>query len=658
MLLTAMSAMLFGASSPSTAGANPQVPTAPTEPLNVAVAPYDSAASVSWSVPLSNGGSPITSFTVTSTPEGKSCTTPDGATNSCLVADLTNGVAYTFVVIATNIVGDSNQSAPSASETPYSFPSAPSITSTSGTDGGVEVTWSPPLSDGGRPISSYTVTSDPEAKTCTTPDGATTSCTVTGLTNGFSYTFTVAATNEAGSSDPSTRSPSVKPFTVPNAPSDVTGFPGMGSATLSWSAPTFNGGSAITVYKATADPGGATCVSQNGSATGCTIFGLTNGVTYTFKVTATNLAGTSDDSGPSSPLVLTVPPSPPSQIIATPGNTEVSVAWTAPSDNGGAAVDAYTVTAFGDGGVAAGSCTTPDGLTTSCLVTGLVNGTTYTFSVIATNVAGSSLASAPSDPSIPFTSPGAPTGLTVTPSNQSVTVAWTAPLSSGGFPITGYTVTASPSGKTCDADGATTTCTVLGLSNGQAYTFVVTSTTGHGTPASSPSSPSTTPYTVPGTPTAVVAQPADRELVVSWTAPSDDGGNAVSSYTATAWTSLNASAGTCTTSDGSTTGCTISGLTNGVGYTVTVVATNLAGTSAASSASTSAIPFTTPGAPTSVVVTPGNTTITVSWVAPVATGGLPLLGYTVLASPGEASCAPQDASSTTCTIEGLTNGEH
>ena len=658
MLLAAMSAMMFGASNPLPAGANPQAQTVPSEPLNVEVAAYDSAASVSWSLPLSDGGSPITRFTVTSTPEGKSCVTPDGMTNSCLVTDLTNGVAYTFVVVATNNIGDSVPSAPSASETPYSFPTSPSITSVVGQNGGVDVSWTPPVSSNGRPISSYTVTSAPEAKTCTTPDGATTSCTVLGLTNGFSYTFTVVATNEAGSSDPSSPSLPVKPFTVPNAPSDVTGFPGMGSATLSWSAPTFNGGSSITAYHATASPGGATCASRNGSATGCTIYGLTNGVTYTFTVTATNLAGTSTPSDPSSPLVLTIPPSPPTQLVATPGNTEVSVSWTPPLDDGGASIDSFSVTAFASGGAAAGSCTTPDGLTTTCLVTGLVNGTTYTFSVVATNVAGSSLASVPSDPSIPFTSPGAPTGLSVTPGDRSVTVTWSAPLSSGGFPITGYTVTASPGGQTCLSGGATTTCTVQGLTNGQAYTFVVSSTTGHGSPSVSPSSPSTTPYTLPGAPTNVVAQAADGQLVVSWTAPGDDGGNAVSSYTATAWTSQKASAGSCTTADGSTTGCTISGLTNGEIYTVSVVATNLAGSSVPSVESAGATPFTTPGAPTSVAVTAGNTTIAVSWVAPLETGGLSLIGYTVVASPGGASCGPQDASSTGCTILGLTNGVH
>ncbi len=658
MLLAAMSAMLFGASAPVTAGANSQVPTVPSEPLNVVVAPYDSAASVSWSVPLSNGGSPITSFTVTSTPESKSCTTPDGTTNSCLVEGLTNGVSYTFTVIASNGIGDSIASLPSAPETPYSIPSSPVITSAVGTNGGVHVVWSPSATSGGRPITSYTVTSTPEAKTCTTPDGSTTSCTVLGLTNGFSYTFTVVATNEAGSSDPSARSISVKPFTIPLAPTDVTGFPGMGSATLSWSAPSFNGGSSITAYEATASPGGETCKSKNGSATGCTIFGLTNGVTYTFSVTATNLAGVSDPSAPSNPLVLTIPPSPPTQLVTTPGNTEVTVAWTPPSDDGGASIDSYTVTAFASGGAAAGGCTTPTGLDTSCLVTGLVNGTTYTFSVVATNLAGSSLASAPSVPTIPFTSPGAATGLTVSPGDSAVTVTWSAPLSTGGFPITGYTVTASPGGRTCATNGVVTTCTVLGLTNGQAYTFLVTSTTGHGSPAVSPSSASTTPYTSPGPPTAVVGQAADGQVVVSWTPPADDGGNAISSYTATAWSSLNVSVGTCTTPDGSTTGCTISGLTNGVTYTVTVVATNLAGTSGPSTASTSIIPFTTPGAPTSVAVIPGNATIAVSWVAPLSTGGLPLSGYTVVATPGGESCAPQDASSVTCTIGGLTNGVH
>jgi hypothetical protein len=93
------------------------------------------------------------------------------------------------------------------------------------------------------------------------------------------------------------------------------------------------------------------------------------------------------------------------------------------------------------------------------------------------------------------TLPGAPTNAHATAGNASATVTWTAPVSSGSSPITGYIVTSSPDGQTCTTTGAAT-CTVGSLTNGQAYTFTVQATTGFGTgPASDPSN-SVTPAAV------------------------------------------------------------------------------------------------------------------------------------------------------------------
>ena len=85
------------------------------------------------------------------------------------------------------------------------------------------------------------------------------------------------------------------------------------------------------------------------------------------------------------------------------------------------------------------------------------------------------------------TAPGTPTGVTATAGDAQASVSWTAPLITGGAPITGYTVTSSPGGKTATTTGATT-ATVTGLTNDTAYTFTVTATNTAGTgPASAPS---------------------------------------------------------------------------------------------------------------------------------------------------------------------------
>ncbi|HZQ28670.1 MAG TPA: fibronectin type III domain-containing protein, partial [Acidimicrobiales bacterium] len=162
-------------------------------------------------------------------------------------------------------------------------------------------------------------------------------------------------------------------------------------------------------------------------------------------------------------------PAAPTGVTAAPANASASVSWTAPADTGGLPITGYTVTAN------PGGTTVPvNGSTTSATVSGLTNGTSYTFTVKATNALGDSPASSPSAAVTPAAVPGAPTGVTAAPGNASASVSWTAPASTGGSAITGYTVTSSPGGIT--ATSTTPSATVTGLTNGTTYTFTVTAT--------------------------------------------------------------------------------------------------------------------------------------------------------------------------------------
>ncbi len=159
------------------------------------------------------------------------------------------------------------------------------------------------------PVALFTVTADPGGQFCTVT-GTAGSCTVTGLTNGTSYTFTVIATNPAGPSGASPASSAVTPVTVPDAPTGVAGVSGNTQVVVSWLAPVSTGGSAISAYTVTASPGGQTCSWSSGTLS-CIVTGLTNGTSYTFTVTATNQQGTS----PASPASNAVTPTAPVNIF-------------------------------------------------------------------------------------------------------------------------------------------------------------------------------------------------------------------------------------------------------------------------------------------------------------------------------------------------------
>jgi len=185
---------------------------------------------------------------------------------------------------------------------PATTPDAPTMNAAAPGDGYAFVSFSAPSSDGRSPITGYTVTASPGGATAT---GTSTVLTVTGLTNGTTYTFTVHATNAVGNSGESAASNPVTPASVPGAPTIGSATAGGASATVSFTAPSSNGGNAITGYTVTASPGGATA---SAAASPITVKSLSGGVAYTFTVHATNAAGNSAESAPSNAVTPTAFP--------------------------------------------------------------------------------------------------------------------------------------------------------------------------------------------------------------------------------------------------------------------------------------------------------------------------------------------------------------
>ena len=195
-----------------------------------------------------------------------------------------------------------------------------------------------------------------------------------------------------------------------------------------------------------------------------------------------------------------------------------------------------------------------DGPTDACTVPGLTNGDKYTFPVTATNGLGTSVPS-PATTAITIGDPGPPTGVSATAAqNANSTVSWADPANTGSGALLSETATAADTSHPSSPSNGAQTCTyfepaslsynggapadqcnITGLTNGDSYTFSVTSTNAIGTGVSSAPSSAIVPSTVPGAPTIGTATSnANAESAVSFTAPASNGGAAISCYTVTA----------------------------------------------------------------------------------------------------------------------------
>ena len=364
----------------------------------------------------------------TSVPFG--CYAISGATGSSYSP--TSAVLGYYITVLEQVTGSNATAAAVANSTAAvtsNIPGAPTNVVATASIGTVTVTWNAPTT--GAAVTSYSVSSLPAGFTCS---ASTTTCTISGLTAGVYYIFTVIATNGYGSSSASGASNSVSPTaTAPGVPGSVTAVATSGGATVSWTASTPNG-SPISIYTVTSLPAGGSCTT---SGLSCVITSLTNGTAYSFSVVATNTIGSSVRSLASNSVTPTPPvPNAPTGVSLTVGNAKLTASWTAATTTGGA-VTGYVATfanTLGNGSVAT-TCTTTTALT--CSVSGLVNGTQYAVTVQAKNASGVSLPSAAVS-ATPVTVPGVPKITKITAASGGFALMITAPISTGGSVITKY----------------------------------------------------------------------------------------------------------------------------------------------------------------------------------------------------------------------------
>jgi hypothetical protein len=335
---------------------------------------------------------------------------------------------------------------------------------------------------------------------------------------------------------------------APAIPTAVSG--GFGSVTVSWTAP-FDGRSAILNYDVQALDGAGTPVpgqallTVSGSTTSVLVTGLTPG-SYQFRVHANNGVGEGPWSSPSATVTPQDVPGAPVIGTATGGASTATANWAAPTSDGGSPVTGYIVRVFDSLNAQVGADRPAAATATSLAVAPLIAGS-YTFQVLAKNLHGTGVASAASNAvtvtTLVLTAPTAPAVTGVSRASNSITVAWTPPVSNGGSPITGYLVrvrntnTGVQVGALRPAAAAATSLVVTGLTNGTFYTLQVQAVNTIGLSPLSNDSASIRPATTPGAINNLLAVRGATgnpiTATVLWTPPGA-GGEPITGYIVTA----------------------------------------------------------------------------------------------------------------------------
>ncbi len=291
---------------------------------------------------------------------------------------------------------------------PAAAPGAPTAVTATAGNGAAAVTWTPPASAGTSPVTGYTVQAFNGVAAVGTPlsvAATARSATVSGLTNGTTYTVHVRAVSAVGAGAAGVSNavaPKAPP--LPGTPTGVTATRGNASATVRWVAPATGG--AVTGYQVRISTGGVQVGALRAAAAtarSLVVTGLRNGTTYSVQVRAVSAGGPGGWSTAASVRPLTTPSAPligTASSGVTGGTITARATWAAPASTGGTAVTGYRVRALRMSSTGAVLATTTSALQPSAaraLTMVLPVRGSYRFTVQAVNAVGSGALSARSN---------------------------------------------------------------------------------------------------------------------------------------------------------------------------------------------------------------------------------------------------------------------
>ncbi len=481
-----------GAGRPSNVDGATTEATEPGAPTGLsATASGTTQINLTWTVPASDGGSPITGYRIEISSDGGSSWTDQVAntrrTNTTYShTGLAPGDTRHYRVSAITTSGTGFPSNVDGTTAGTTVPGAPTalVAAASGTTQ-INLTWTAPAITGGSAITGYKIESSSDGGSSWSDHVANTASTDTtyshtGLAIGATRHYRVSAINTNGAGLPSNVDNATTGATVPGAPTGLLAIAsGNTQINLTWTAPASNGGFAITAYRIEVSSDGGSSWSDHvantrDTSTTYSDTGLAPGTTRHYRVSAINTNGAGLPSNVDDATTgATALPGAPSVLVATAsGTTQINLTWTAPASNGGFAITAYRIEVSSDGGSSWSDHVADTRITTTTYShTGLAPGTTRHYRVSAINTNGAGPPSNVDDATTDTTVPGAPTGLSATASDTTkINLTWTAPASDGGSAITGYRIEVSSNGgsswsdRVADTRITTTTYSHTGLS--------------------------------------------------------------------------------------------------------------------------------------------------------------------------------------------------